>query len=165
MKVLLSLLLLLMPAIGWCQWNVKVEWDQLTDRRSAGAYTPNAEGDTLHFWFPDDGSARITIKLHRSTFDLDPTQFSKEQLPIYRVDREPPVDLNSLKEKLQIRTSDEGGAIGWNVADKRLGQPPTLVAGKRLLVRYIDGEGEQHDLVFLLDGADRAYKLAAELQE
>jgi hypothetical protein len=166
MRLVLAVLLLL-PSAGWCQWKVEVEWDEMTDHRSATAYTSSSEGHRLLFWFPQDGSARITINLTRGQFEFVHKEFSKDQFPIYRVDREPPMDLGKLRNELELRSADET-AIGWKVADKRL-QPPLSLAkvlgGKRLLLRYIDSEGTQHDIVFSLEGADRAYKLAAELQQ
>ncbi len=166
MRRLLCLLVLLLPTIGWCQWKVEVEWDEMTDRRSATAYTANSDGHRLLFWFPEDGGTRITINLARGQFDFLPKEFSRDQLPIYRVDGEAPVDLKSVGGDLQLRFSER--AMGWKVADNRRQLPPSLIkvlSGKRILVRYVDGDGEKHDIVFPLAGADRAYKLAAELQQ
>jgi hypothetical protein len=165
MRTLLALLLLI-PTVAWCQWKVEVEWDEMTDHRSATASTKSAEGHRLFFWFPKDGGARITVNLARGEFEFTRKKFHKEQLPIYRVDSEPPVDLNNLASQLQVRVADE--AMGWKMADRRSQPSGSLVwflAGKRMLLRYFDDDGEQHDISFPLQGAERAYKLAAELQQ
>ena len=110
------------------------------------------------------GSWLSTKNLPRPPFSL--TRFNEERLPQYRIDHEVPVALSGQAQTRQIKTAES--AMGWRVERRSAplsGELSRVLAGKHLLLRYYDTDGQSHDVTFSLDGAERAYKLASELQQ
>ena len=97
-KAVVCWTLLLAFGSAWADWEVRVEWDPMTDKRKASAWTISEDGHRFGFWFPEDGSVRAT--LNRPQFAL--RGFHEQLLPQYRVDREVPVDLLNAKTELQV---------------------------------------------------------------
>lgn len=162
LRATLWCMLLLACGSTWADWEVRVEWDPMTDKRNASAWTITEDGHRFGFWFPDDGGVRATLS--RGAWAVQ--GFHEQLLPQYRVDREPPVELLNANTDLQVKI--KGDAMGWQASadrSKPSAELRAILSGKRLLVRYFDGGGQQHDVSFTIDGADRAYKLAAELQQ
>ena len=150
------------------QWKVEIEWDQMTDEAASSASTKNAEGHWFGVYRTKDGSIRATITLGSGEIFSRSfgRKFNESRLPIYRVDKQKPIDLSQWADG-EVKSSPE--AVGWRVADKMewppKGRLADLISGQRLLVRYTDGDGEERLTEFTLTGAERAIRLAFDLMK
>lgn len=157
-QVALLVVVALQCVAARADWKVEIEWDPVTDERSAVAYTTIAGGHRLGIWLPGDGSVRASLNTGFAPIEL------RDQPVLTRIDADQVVDLHANREALQVRSADHD-AVGWRIGRSR--DDPVLqqfLAAKRLLIRVHDSEGKPRDLVFDLAGVDRAYQLAAELQ-
>lgn len=142
------------------EWRVDVSWDGMTDRPDATAYSDGEKHLRLSIIRSDDGSARVNLHIEGLSF----TYFADDPQLQYRVDEGAPISI-SPAGPAQMRVN--ANALGWRVSEKAIlpGDAPLrqILAGKRMLVRYLDSRGQVHDAAFDLAGAARATRLAFEL--
>lgn len=149
-------------------WKTKTTTDAMTDAVSTEAYVESAAGDRFTLLRRSDGNVWGYFQLggHK--------QFAVGEYLMMRVDKEEARTLDDSLETLLATYGDGGSTWEWNPnligfrlwhgkADEGCGVIPSLVRGKKLVMRYHVNQSEVSDVVFSLNGNAEAITTALKL--
>jgi hypothetical protein len=141
-------------------WEVRIEQDSMTDKTKKSAYVRNSDDHQLTIYrISDGGVVWCNFRLSNNSFD----QISSEKLPIYRVDKNEPVDLSGLKglhnPRLGMNLYEWEpkwiNFVLWHGKEKD-GWSKDLInfmEGQSIVFRYYLPTGGYKETTFSLDGA------------
>ncbi len=165
-SLLVFLIFLIQVKSSSAQWQVKVDTDLMTDKETKTAYISNDSDHKFSLFRADDGRVFGNFRLSEGNSD----QISHKRLPIFRIDKHKPSDMEGLKD-IQHALRKMGtifyqwepkwvNFIVWHgKPEKEWGEESTikrLMNGKKILFRYFLPTGGYKHTEFSLEGADKA---------
>lgn len=161
-SIFFILLLVVNQAVAQTAWNVTSTTDAMTDKIKRQATTVNGDGHTLSVYRGLNDAAWVLFSLRQASFD----QISPSRAPVFRVDKNPPHDLDGERkitdQKLGIQLyAWEPKWINFSIwhgkeAEGRSVQLRQLMSGQSVVFRYTLSTGGYKDTTFTLTGAGPA---------
>ena len=159
-KFLIALLSLSFHIPAIAAWEVKEKIDSMTDEVMKSAYVVNEQGHSFTIYrIVKDGSVWGNFALSEKIFD----QVDFRKPPIYRVDKNEPIDLSSKKEMQDLGLGIQ--AYEWTPKwvnfkmwhgkyDEGISYSlKSIMIGKNIVFRYFLGTGGYKETSFSLEGA------------
>lgn len=156
----------------WADWRVDEQTDSMTDEVRHTASTVNSSGYRLTFYRMPDGSVWGNFKLPAASSEL----LSNKAWPMYRVDRNPPRNLDDerrlsrLVRGVPAYAENEPKWINFRVWDGNAEQGRhdgliEIINGSRLVFRYTLFTGGYSETTFDLTGARAAITTIARIEQ
>lgn len=154
--------LLLVCRVDAAEWRIIEKKDSMTDELTSSANVVNPEGHSISVFRVPGGAAWMSFSLSRQSSD----QISAQKAPIYRIDKNPPTDLErdkraqamGLKMDFYKWTPKAVSFLIWHgkESDGRAVVIKQLMNGSTLVFRYYVSNGEFKEATFDIAGAGPA---------
>ncbi len=166
MKRTIFYALMLAPSVTFAaQWVSVTRTDAMTDEETTETFVESTTGDKFSLLRRSDESVWGYLQL------ASPNQFSVGEQLMARIDKNEPREFNDKLEKLTADLGMKVESWEWNPSligfrlwhgkkDEGCGYVRQLYDGKRLVIRYHPNQSTTRDIVFELDGNQKAISKA-----